>query len=160
MKTLLKSIVVALAAAYLVLSFTGCVTAPTGPPVAGDTDHISKLAPALRSATSGAIIYACMKSQKAPSYLPTIKAAISEFGNGVDLSSKALRAKINALPFPELKTLEAQLIITPVLSAYEAYGEQYVRVGIPLSEGFKTLLKAISAGIEDGEVAVKAATQP
>lgn len=131
----------------------GCVTGPSGGRVI-DAEKISKLAPALQATVSGAVIYAYTKDTNSVVYLSLIRTAIQEFALSSDLSALKLREKINALPVKELKTPEAQLVITPIISAYKAYGEQYVQAGIAENEGLKILLRSISEGIADGEAGI------
>lgn len=156
MKTSLKFLVTAFLAAVIIIPITGCATTSGGGGQAVDTDKISKLVPALKATVSGAVIYAQSKDANTIKRLPHIKTAVAQFANGIDLSAASLRLMINALPIPELKTLEAQLIITPVIALYDAYGAEYVKSGIAPSAGFKMLLEAIRDGIEEGEAGIKA----
>lgn len=144
------SILHVLVAALVLLFSSGCVTSNTGQSVM-DAEKVAKLAPALQASVSGAVIYAYTKDTNAVAYVSLLRTAIQEFALSSDLSAAKLRAKINALPVPQLRTPEAQLVITPIISAYKAYGEQYVRSGIAENAGLKMLLKAVSDGIADGE---------
>lgn len=157
MKKLLIS--AALAAAILIpaVMFTsGCTTTGTGQKIL-DTNQVAKIAPALETAVAGAVIYAYSRDSNSVKYLDVVQSALQEFMLSSDLSPSALQAKIYALPVKELKTPEAQLIITPILAAYKAFGQQYVQAGLgtPAAQGWLMLVQAIVNGINDGMAGVK-----
>lgn len=137
-----------------ILSTTGCQTTSNGQKVL-DTNAIAKIAPALQTAVAGAVVYAYTKDRNSVKYIDVVRTAIQEFLLSGDLNPSAFQAKIYGLPVKELKTPEAQLIITPILSAYKAFGEQYVLAGINQQDGWKMLLKAIVAGVDDGMAGVR-----
>jgi len=153
MKTKNKFGSLLLVALFALCVLTGCVTTPSGKHVM-DAEKISKLAPALQATVSGAVIYAYTKDTNAVVYVALVRTVVQEFALSSDLSAANLRARINALPVKQLKTAEAQLVITPIISAYKAYGEQYVQAGIAENEGLKILLRAVSEGIADGEAGI------
>lgn len=130
------------------LTTTGCVTTPTGKVL--DTNAVARIAPALETAVAGSVVYAYTKDPNSIKYIDVVKTALQEFLLSGDMSPSALQTKIYALPVNELKTPEAQLIITPILAAYKAFGEQYVIAGINQQEGWKMLIRAIVAGVDDG----------
>lgn len=99
---------------------------------------------------AGAVVYAYSKDKNSVKYIAVVKTALQEFLISTNLSPSALQAKIYALPVKELKTAEAQLIITPILAAYKAYGEQYVQAGISENEGLKVLVTALVNGVDSG----------
>ncbi len=137
-------------AAFLALSLaTGCTTTQTGS-TGLDPVKVSQLAPALRASVAGAVVYAYTKDANAVKYIDVVQTALNEFILSDDLSASKLQAKIYGLPVKELKTPEAQLIITPLLAAYKAYGEQYLRASIIDQAGWRMLVKSIVDGIGDG----------
>ena len=139
-----------LLAAALSLSFlTGCTTTTSGTKVL-DPVKAAQLAPALQTSVAGAVVYAYTKDTNSVAYLQVVQTAINEFVLSGDLNPSVLQAKIYGLPIKELKTSEAQLIITPLLAAYKAFGEQYVKAGLAEQEGWKILAKALTDGINDG----------
>lgn len=145
-------VILALVAGLLVpamLTTTGCKTNSAGQQVL-DTNAVAKIAPALQTAVAGAVVYGYTRDPNSAKYIDVVRTALQEFLLSGDLNPSALQAKIYALPVKELKTPEAQLIITPILSAYKAFGEQYVIAGINQQEGWKMLLRAIVAGVDDG----------
>lgn len=133
----------------LTVTFTGCTTTSTGQKVI-DPLKAEKIAPALRTAVAGAVVYAYTKDKNSIKYIDVVKTALQEFILSDDLSPSKLQAKIYSLPVKELKSPEAQLIITPLLAAYKAFGEDYVKAGLALQEGWKLLTKALTDGIDDG----------
>lgn len=129
--------------------FTGCAT--TGSGSGGlDPQAASRLAPILRTTTAGAVIYAYSKDKNSISYISVVQVALQEFVLSTNMSPAVLQAKIRALPIKELKTPEAQLIITPLLSAYAAFGQQYVQAGLEEQVGWKMLAQALVDGVTDG----------
>jgi len=131
------------------VTFTGCTTAPSGTKIL-DPAAASNLAPILRTTTAGAVVYAYTKDKNSTLYISVIQTAIQEFVLSTNMSPSALRAKIYGLPVKELKTPEAQLIITPLLSAYAAFGQQYVQAGLAEQAGWKLLAQALVDGVADG----------
>lgn len=127
----------------------GCTTTPTGG-TGPDPVKVSQLAPALQASVAGAVVYAYTKDPNAVKYINVVQTALNEFVLSDDLSASTLQAKIYGLPVKELKTPEAQLIITPILAAYKAYGEQYLRASLTDQAGWRMLIKAIVDGIGDG----------
>jgi len=149
-----------LLAAVLSLSLiTGCTTTSTGKKVI-DPVKVSQLAPALQTTIAGAVVYAYTKDKNSVKYIEVVQTAINEFVLSGDLNPSKLQAKIYSLPVKELKTPEAQLIITPLLAAYKAFGEQYVVAGLAEQEGWKLLAKALVNGINDGLAGVKQIETP
>ena len=138
-----------LLAASLVLAGSGCVTTESGKRVL-DEQKIAQLAPALATTTAGAVVYAYSKDTNSVKYIAIIRMALGDFLLEGDLQPSSLQAKIFALPIKELKTPEAQLIITPILAAYKAYAEQYIQAGIQENVGLRMLLKSILDGIDSG----------
>lgn len=150
-----------LASATAPVVFTGCTTVSkvstnsvgvlsTNTFSTLDPNAISKLAPILRTTVSGATIYAYTKDTNSVTYIGVIQVALQQFILSTDLSPAALQAAIYKLPVPALKTPEAQLIITPILSAYAAFGEQYVQAGLAQQAGWKMLVQSMVDGITDG----------
>ena len=155
MKKTLIALVLAIGLALpALISTTGCSTTSTGQTVL-DTNAVAKLAPALQIAVAGAVIYGYTRDHNSVKYIDVLKTALQEFLLSGDLNPSALTAKIYALPVKELKSPEAQLIITPILAAYKAFGEQYVLAGINQQEGWKTLIRALVTGIDDGLAGVR-----
>lgn len=147
-------------AAVLSLSFiTGCTTTSTGTKVL-DPVKAAQLAPALQTSIAGAVVYAYTKNTNSVKYIEVVQTAINEFVVKGDLNPSVLQAKIYGLPVKELKTPEAQLIITPLLAAYKAFGEQYVKAGLAEQEGWKLLANALVNGISDGLAGVKQIEMP
>lgn len=147
-------------AAVLSLSLiTGCTTTSTGTKVL-DPVKAAQLAPALQTSIAGAVVYAYSKDKNSVKYIEVVQTAINEFVVKGDLSPSILQAKIYGLPVKELKTPEAQLIITPLLAAYKAFGEQYVKAGLAEQEGWKILANALVNGINDGLAGVKQIETP
>ena len=132
----------------------GCTTTSSGKK-ALDPVKIAQLAPALQASVAGTVVYAYTKDTNSIKYIEVVQTALNEFILADDLSPSKLQAKIYGLPVKELKTPEAQLIITPLLAAYKAYGEQYVKQGLAEQEGWKMLVKALVNGIDDGISGVK-----
>ena len=131
------------------LTFTGCTTTSTGTKVL-DPAAAAKFAPILRTTVAGAVVYAYSKDKNSVTYIAVIQSALQEFVLSTNMSPSALQAKIYALPVKELKTPEAQLIITPLLSAYAAFGQQYVQAGLNEQVGWKLLAQALVDGVSDG----------
>jgi hypothetical protein len=155
MKKTLIALVLAIGLALpALISTTGCTTTSTGQNVL-DTNAVSKLAPALQTAVAGAVVYGYTRDHNSVKYIDVLKTALQEFLLSGDLNPSALTAKIYALPVKELKSPEAQLIITPILAAYKAFGEQYVLAGINQQEGWKILIRALVTGIDDGLAGVR-----
>ena len=147
-------------AAVLSLSLiTGCTTTSTGTKVL-DPVKAAQLAPALQTSIAGAVVYAYTKDTNSVKYIEVVQTAINEFVVKGDLSPSILQAKIYGLPVKELKTPEAQLIITPLLAAYKAFGEQYVKAGLAEQEGWKILATALVNGINDGLAGVRQIQTP
>jgi hypothetical protein len=146
-----KFIVLALALALTATAavFTGCTTTPTGGP-ALDPQKASKIAPIVQTSASSAVVYAYTKNTNTVLYADVIMVAIKDLIVTGNLEPAVLQAKLYALPIKELKTAEAQLILTPLLSAYKAYGEEYVRNGLVSQEGWKILSSALVNGLQDG----------
>lgn len=136
-------------AACFLLAGSGCITTESGKRVL-DEQKISQLAPALTTTVAGAVVYAYSKNENSVKYIAVIKMALGDFLLEGDLQPTSLQAKIYGLPIKELKTAEAQLIITPILAAYKAYAEQYIQAGIQENTGLRLLLKAILDGIDSG----------
>ena len=136
-------------AACFLLAGSGCVTTESGKRVL-DEQRISQLAPALTTTVAGAVVYAYSKNENSVKYIAVIKMALGDFLMEGDLQPMSLQAKIYGLPIKELKTAEAQLIITPILAAYKAYAEHYIQAGIQENIGLRMLLKAILDGIDSG----------
>ncbi len=145
----MKKILVSLIIAAALLLPTGCTTTSSGKKVL-DPVKIAQLAPALETTVAGAVVYAYSKDKNSVLYIDVVKTALQEFLLSTDLNPSALQAKIYALPVKELKKPEAQLIITPILAAYKAFGEQYVRAGLAEQEGWKLLLQAMVNGVNAG----------
>jgi hypothetical protein len=135
-------------AVILLTPTTGCVT--TNGTKVLDTNVVAKITPALETAVAGAVVYGYTRDHNSILYIDAVKTALQEFLLSSDMSPSALQAKIYALPIKELKTPEAQLIITPILSAYKAFGEQYVSTALNNQEGWKMLIRALVAGVDDG----------
>jgi len=131
------------------VTLVGCTTTSSGKRVI-DPAKISQLAPALETSVAGAVVYAYSKDKNSVKYIAVVKTALQEFLVSTNLSPSALQATIYNLPVKELKTAEAQLIITPILAAYKAYGEQYVQSGIAENEGLKVLVRALVNGVDSG----------
>jgi hypothetical protein len=146
---ILSLLLIFLTALTVPLALTGCKTTETGTKVV-DPEVARRIAPAMRTAVAGAVVYAYTKDANSVKYIDVIKTALQEFILSNDLSPSSLQAKIYALPVRELKSAEAQLIITPLLAAYKAFGEDYVREGLGEQEGWKLLVKALTDGIDDG----------
>lgn len=128
---------------------TGCTTTSSGKKVL-DPAKIAQLAPALETTVAGAVIYAYSKNKESVLYIDVVKTALQEFLLSTNLAPSALQAKIYALPVKQLKTAEAQLIITPILAAYKAFGEQYVQAGMNEQTGWKLLIQSMVNGINAG----------
>lgn len=154
MKKTLIALVLAAGIAVPTILTTGCTTTSTGDRVL-DTNQVAKIAPALQTAVAGAVVYGYTRDHNSIKYIDVVKTALQEFLLSGDLNPSALQAKIYALPVKELKTPEAQLIITPILAAYKAFGEQYVIAGINQQEGWKMLIRALVAGVDDGLAGVR-----
>jgi hypothetical protein len=150
----IRTITALLAAMLAVVIIVGCTTTSTGTK-ALDPVKVSQLAPALQTTVAGAVVYAYTKDHNAIKYIAVLQTALNEFVLSTNLNPSVLQAKVYALPVKELKTPEAQLIITPVLAAYKAFGEQYVTAGLADQVGWRMLVKAISDGIESGLAGVK-----
>ena len=129
--------------------FTGCTTTPTGGTTL-DPLKAAKIAPLIRTAAASAVVYAYAKNTNSVAYADAISVAINSFIVTGDLEPAVLQAKLSALTIKELKTPEAQLIIIPLLSAYKAYGADYVNNGLVNQEGWKIIASALVAGIQDG----------
>ena len=138
-----------LSLALLAPVFTGCTTTSTGKTVL-DPVKVTQLAPALQTTVAGVVIYAYSRDKNSVLYLDVLKTALQEFMLSTNMSPSALQAKIYSLPVKEFKTPEAQLIITPILAAYKAFGEQYVVSGLSEQEGWKILAKALVDGLTAG----------
>jgi lipase chaperone LimK len=150
MKKNIVAIALALAFAVAVpATFTGCTTTSSGKKVL-DPAAASKLAPILRTSVAGAVVYGYTKNPGSVAYISVVQSALQEFVLSTNMSPSALQAKIYALPVKELKTPEAQLIITPLLSAYAAFGQQYVQAGLEEQVGWKLLAQALVDGVSDG----------
>lgn len=134
---------------FATLMNTGCTTTSSGTSVL-DASKVAQLAPALQATVAGAVVYAYTKDTNAVSYIALIQTALNEFILSDDLSASKLQAKLYGLPVKELKTPEAQLIITPIIAAYKAFGEQYVKAGLAGQDGWKALVKALVDGVTDG----------
>jgi len=152
--TTMKNRLIALAltvimAVAIPVTFTGCTTTPSGTKVL-DPAAASKLAPILRTTTAGAVVYAYTKDKNSVAYIGVVQTALQEFLISTNMFPSALQAKIYTLPVKELKTPEAQLIITPLLSAYAAFGQQYVQAGLEEQTGWKLLAQALVDGVADG----------
>ena len=137
----------------------GCTTTPTGTTVL-DPQKVAALAPALETSVAGAVVYAYSKDKNSVLYLDVVKTALQEFMLSTNLSPSALQAKIYALPVKELKTPEAQMIIAPLLAAYKAFGEQYVKAGLAGQEGWKVLAQALVDGLNAGLDGVRQIQSP
>jgi hypothetical protein len=129
--------------------FTGCTTTSSGKKVL-DPAAAEKLAPILRTSVAGAVVYGYTKDKNSVTWISVVQTALQEFVLSTNMSPSALQAKIYALPVKELKTPEAQLIITPLLSAYAAFGQQYVQAGLEEQVGWKMLAQALVDGVSDG----------
>lgn len=151
-KIRVTTVLLALALAACIIA--GCTTTSTGTKTL-DPVKVSQLAPALQTTVAGAVVYGYTKDHNAIKYIAVLQTALNEFMLSTNLNPSALQAKIYALPVKELKTPEAQLIITPILAAYKAFGEQYVVAGLADQVGWKMLVKAISDGIQSGLDGVK-----
>ena len=146
-----RLIVLALAAILGAASFTfiGCTTTGTGTTVL-DPAAATKIAPVLRVTVAGAVVYAYSKDTNYVTYIAVVQVALQQFVLSTNMSPAALQAVIYALPVKELKTPEAQLIIAPLLSAYAAFGQQYVQAGLSAQAGWKLLAQALVDGVADG----------
>lgn len=150
MKKNIVAIALALAFAVAVpATFTGCTTTASGKKVL-DPAAATKLAPILRTSVAGAVVYAYTKNTNSIAYISVVQTALQEFVISTNMSPSALQAKLYALPVKELKTPEAQLIMTPLLSAYAAFGQQYVQAGLAEQEGWKLLAQSLVDGVSDG----------
>jgi hypothetical protein len=153
-----KYIITALLAVAL-FGFNGCTTTPTGHQ-ALDPQKVAQLVPALQTTMAGTVVYAYSKDKNSVKYIDVVKTALQEFILSSDLSPSALQAKIYGLPIKELKTPEAQLIITPMLAAYKAFGEQYVKATLTEQAGWKLLVQALVDGVNAGLDGVRQIQSP
>jgi hypothetical protein len=136
------------------VGLTGCKSVPTG----NGTNTVSvldptiatNLAPILRSTVAGAVVYAYTKDTNSVKYIGLIQATLQQFILSTNLSPAALQVAIYKLDVPQLRTPEAALIITPILAAYAAFGQQYVQAGLAQQVGWKLLVQALVDGINDG----------
>jgi hypothetical protein len=127
----------------------GCKTTETGGKTI-DKDIALKAAPVIAAAVSGAVIYAYSRDTNSVAYIGLARVTLEQFLEADDLSAGALQAALYGLPIKELRTPEAQLIITPVLAAYKAFAEQIVREGYRKDEGLRTLVRALIDGLDVG----------
>lgn len=132
----------------------GCVTNQSGKTVV-DPVTAAKLAPVLQATASSAVVFAYSKDTNCVAYLDAVRAAVQEFALQDSLTPGLLQAKINALPIKALKTPSAQLVISPLLSIYQAFFSQYVQAGLSDNTGLRTLLSALVQGIADGQQSIK-----
>ncbi len=133
---------------------TGCATSASGKRVV-DVQKAQDIAPALAATVSGAVIYGQTRDGNTVFYAGAIKAALREFIVSNDLSPANLQVAISALPIRELKQPEAQLLMTPVFTAYKVYVDQRAKAGLRDNEGLRVLIQAMIDGIEAGEQAIR-----
>jgi len=133
----------------------GCATDSSGKKVI-DVQKASDLAPALAATVSAAVIYGQSRDANTVTYAGAVKTALQEFILSTNLSPANLQAAITALPYPELKKAEAQLLMLPVFTAYKVFVEQRAKAGLQGNEGLKVLVQAMIDGIQAGQDAVKA----
>lgn len=137
---------------------SGCSTTSSGQKVL-DQQKAAQFAPVLAAAASDAVIYAYQKNPGSAAYIGAIREAVNQFALSSDFSPEALEAALRSLPIKELKTPEAQMILTPVLAAYKVYADEIVKQAVSAkldaNPGLKALINAILTGIDTGEKSVK-----
>lgn len=142
----------ALAALCSILS--GCATSG-GFSNATPEQKASLLAPALSASVAGAVVYAHSKDPDAARYLMLIGEVLNQFALEKELAPAKLQAALSRLPVKELKTVEAQLIMAPILAAYGAFYDQRVKEGIDANPSLRILIRALAEGLRAGEEAVQ-----
>lgn len=147
-------IIIGLLLSALLIGMTACKTTPTGSQQI-DPATADKLAPILSGSVAGAVIYAQNKNTNTVTYVTAIKVAIDEFLLQTNLSPAHLQATLYNLPIKELKTPEAQLIISPLLATYQGFADRPVKDAISKDAGLVVLLKAISDGLAQGLDGIK-----
>ncbi len=136
----------------------GCSTTPSGPII--DPGTADAIAPILTSSVAGAVVYAYTRNTNSVNYVSLIRTALNEFLISTNLSGAELQAKLYALNIPELRTGEAQLIMAPLIGAYKAYADKYVKAGIYNDPSLVKLVQALIDGLDQGLLAVQAINTP
>lgn len=154
MKTKLTLSIFLLSTFCFLFSQPGCTTTPNGGTTI-NTNVAQKLSGVLTVAVSGAVVYGYSQNPATIKYLDAVKTCLYEFLEADNLSAANLQAKIAALPINELHTAEAQLIITPLIMSYRAFGQELVRNGYQENLGLRILVKALIDGLNEGIIACK-----
>jgi len=105
-------------------------------------------------------VYAYTKNTNSVNYVSMIRTALNEFLISTNLSGAELQAKLYALNIPELRTGEAQLIMGPLIGAYKAYADKYVKAGIYSDPSLVKLVQALIDGLDQGLLSVNAINTP
>jgi hypothetical protein len=140
--------------------FTGCTTTSSTSTGGTNTTGIStntatKYAGLVKIAVSGAVILGYSQDTNCLQYIDFIRVALVQFFESSDLSSTALKDKIDALQINELKSDTAQLIIATVIETYKTFGSELVKQGYQANTGLRILVKALIEGLDAGVSAVK-----
>lgn len=133
------------------IGLVGCATTPSGPGGRSASDF----APILAAAASDAVIYAHQKDPHSAAYIAPIADVLEQLLLSNDPSPAKLSAAIRALPFEELHTPEAQLIITPILAAYGVYADHLLKESVANHKALCVLLQALLDGLKAGQEAIK-----
>jgi hypothetical protein len=136
------------------LSLPACKTNSSGNQI--DPQTAQALAPVLASSVAGAVVYAYTRDTNSVIYVAAIRTALNEFLISTNLSGAALQATLYNLPIPQLKTPEAQLIMAPLIGAYKAFADKYVKAGIYNDPSLQLLVQSLIDGLDSGLTGVKA----
>lgn len=101
-------------------------------------------------------MYAYTKDTNSVNYVAAIRTALNEFLVSTNLSGAALQAVLYNLPIPQLKTPEAQLIMAPLIGAYKAFADKYVKAGIYNDPSLQLLVQSLIDGLDQGLTAIQA----
>lgn len=151
----MKKTIPILLAAVLCCGFlaTGCATSESGKRVVS-LQKAQDIAPALAASVSGAVLYGASKDPNAVRYAGAVKEALRQFILSDDMAPAKLQAAITALPIKELKTPEAQMLMTPIFLSYKVFADQRVKAGLTDNEGLKVLVQAVIDGIQAAQEAL------
>jgi hypothetical protein len=134
----------------------GCQTTDSTGHRVVDPVKTEKVARVLEATVTSGVLMGIQKQPKVAGYLQAVGSLACSFSQGTDLSPEALNIALQTTTIREFKTVEAQLIVNTIVTAYALAYADRANADVEANIYAKTIMDVLCKGLHNGVEQAKA----